>query len=113
MTRRWTARAGLYLRLLHVEAVAEVLPGVPLDAGHVPALGQPGELGPEGLTASLESNLPVDTVSEAVVLRYLTRTLCCVQLHVLNYLGRRVQNTNLIVTYLQLYCNISHVLLKM
>ena len=68
MTGRWTARAGLYLRLLHVETVAEILPGVPLDAGHVPALGQPGELGPEGLTASLESNLPVDTISEAVVL---------------------------------------------
>ena len=68
MTGRWTARAGLYLRLLHVETVAEILPAVPLDAGYVPALGQPGELGPEGLTASLESNLPVDTISEAVLL---------------------------------------------
>ena len=62
------AGGGLDLRFLHVEGVLDVLRDVALYAGHVPALGQPGEVGPECLTTNIAGNPPVDTISEAVLL---------------------------------------------
>ena len=100
MTGSRTVCAQLYLRVLHVETVSEILTDVALDAGHVSTPGQPGEIGPEGLTSNIESNPPVDTISEAVVLRHLTRTLCSVQLHVLDHLGNQ---GNLMSVRLYLY----------
>ena len=85
----WWEAAGspLYLGVLHVEAVLVVLRDVALYAGHVPTLAQPGEVGPECLATNIASNLPVDTISEAVVLGHLAGALGSVQLHVLYHLG--------------------------
>ena len=86
VTRRGTARPQLDLGVLHVETVSVVLRQVPLYAGHVPTPPQPSEVGPECLTTNIAGDLPVDTISEAVVLTLLTRALCSVQLHVLDHL---------------------------
>ena len=68
VTWGWATGGGLYLSFLHVEAVLDILRDVSLYAGHVPTLSQPGKVGPEGLATNIASNLPVDTVSEAVLL---------------------------------------------
>ena len=92
VTRRGTARPQLDLGVLHVETVSVVLRQVPLYAGHVPTPTQPSEVGPECLTTNIAGDLPVDTISEAVVLTLLTRALCSVQLHVLDHLDRGWEN---------------------